>query len=277
MFPVGLSTCSKTTDERFFADCAAAGIRFLEISPRADAYDAVDWLCLRKNADAYGVQLRSFHLPFLPFETLDISALDPGIRRASVRRDTELLFRAADAGVGIFVIHPSGEPIADADRETRMAAAKESLSALCETAAECGGTLAVENLPRTCLGRDAGEITELLTADGRLRVCFDTNHLLRESHDAFLRKTGDKIVTTHVSDYDFIDEKHWLPGEGDVDWPALAAALYKTGYRGAWVYELGFGAPSTLRRPRDLTPEDFARNAAEIFEGGPLTVTGRRK
>ena len=37
---VGLSTCSKNTDARFFADCAAAGIACVEVSPRQDAYDA---------------------------------------------------------------------------------------------------------------------------------------------------------------------------------------------------------------------------------------------
>lgn len=137
--------------------------------------------------------------------------------------------------------------------------------------------LAVEDLPRTCPGRDSGEILFLLQAHPALRVCFDTNHLLRESPQDFIRRAGDKIVTTHVSDYDFKDEKHWLPGEGDVDRYALADAPADAGYGGVWLYELGFRAPRTVRRGRDLTPGDFVRNAKEIFSHSPITLHGSRR
>ena len=55
---------------------------------------------------------------------------------------------------------------------------------------------------------------ELISADDRLRVCFDTNHLLKESIIDFIYNVGDKIITTHVSDYARENERHWLPGEG---------------------------------------------------------------
>ena len=112
----------------------------------------------------------------------------------------------------------------------------------------------------------------LLAADPRLRVCFDTNHLLRETHGNFVKAVGEKIVTTHVSDYDFIDEKHWLPGEGKVDWPTLTQLLKNAGYGGVWLYEVGFKAPRSRPRSRDLTCEDFVRNAREIFGGFPITA-----
>ena len=50
---------------------------------------------------------------------------------------------------------------------------------------------------------------ELISADERLVICFDTNHLLSEDPVEFIHKCGHKIVTLHVSDYDFIDEKHF--------------------------------------------------------------------
>ena len=78
---------------------------------------------------------------------------------------------------------------------------------------------------------------------------------------------GDKIITTHISDYDFVDEKHWLPGEGKINWQELYKALLDIGYKGPWLYELGFKAPNTISRERDLTCEDFANNAKEIFDG----------
>ena len=135
--------------------------------------------------------------------------------------------------------------------------------------ADCyGAVIAVENLPRTCLGNCSKEILELISVDTRLRVCFDTNHLLGEKMETFILAVGNKIITTHVSDYDAINERHWLPGEGVIDWGNLIDALEKVGYKGPWLYEIGFGIPKTILRDRELTCADFARNAKEVFEKG---------
>ncbi len=271
MYEVGMSTCGSDLTEALFRSYAAAGIAAAEISPRQGTYRLLDFPALRRYAEAAGVRLWSFHLPFMPFEEIDISALDADKRKNSVETNAELIKKAAETGIGICVIHPSGEPIPEEERASRAAAAKESLAALSRTAAACGVVLAVEDLPRTCLGRDSAELLGLLSADSALRVCFDTNHLLREPIADFIRKTGEKIATVHVSDYDFIDEKHWLPGEGKIDWPALYAGLRTAGYRGVWMYEVGPKAPRSLPRSRDLAPADFARSAREIFAGLPLT------
>jgi len=244
----------------------------VEISPSQDEYDIVDYLQLKRDSKSSGVELWSFHLPFMPFETIDISALSREVRENSVKRDSELIKMASDIGVTKYVIHASGEPINDTERGERMKRAKESLFSLAETAVKNGGTLAVEDLPRTCLGRNSEEILELIGAHESLRVCFDTNHLLSEPITDFIKNVGDKIITTHVSDYDFIDEKHWLPGEGSINWQELYSALKDTGYNGVWLYELGFRAPRSRPRERDLTPADFALNAKEIFGGLPLTL-----
>ena len=142
---------------------------------------------------------------------------------------------------------------------------------LAEFAYGRGAVIAVEDLPRTCLGNTAAEVQRLISANDRLRVCFDTNHLLIDTNLNFIEKLGDKIVTVHVSDYDFSDEKHWLPGEGLVDWRALYTALTASEYRGAWLYELGLRSPKTLMRSRDLTFADFARNAREIVNSEEIT------
>jgi sugar phosphate isomerase/epimerase len=141
-----------------------------------------------------------------------------------------------------------------------------------EIARRYGAVIAVEDLPRTCLGNTAAEIAELISVHPDLRVCFDTNHLLTEDAADFVRALGDKIITTHVSDYDFLNERHWLPGEGKLDWQSIVNALREVNYSGTWLYELGFDCPKTLIRERELTCEDFSRNAAEIFENRPLTV-----
>ena len=270
MFRIGLSTCGKPFDEALFRGYRQAGIDVMEVSLDKEGCDAFDFRQARRLSAAYEVPLWSFHLPFMPFEQIDIS--HPALAGKTVPYLSEMIRRGGQIGIEKFIIHPSGEPIAEADRDARLSTAMESLAALARVAAENGAVMAVENLPRTCLGRDSSDILRLLAADPRLRVCFDTNHLLRETHGDFVKAVGEKIVTTHVSDYDFIDEKHWLPGEGKVDWPTLTQLLKNAGYGGVWLYEVGFKAPRSRPRSRDLTCEDFVRNAREIFGGFPITA-----
>lgn len=258
MWETGLSTCGKAFGEKLFADYAAAGIKYMEISYGKDICDRFDFALAKKYADAYGVALWSFHLPFMPFFKIDISS--PLLAKKSVNYLSELIKKGANGGIEKFIIHSSGEPIAPFDRAGRMATAKESLRKLNEAAKNCGAVLCVEDLPRTCLGRDSADILELLSAAPELRVCFDTNHLLRESIPVFIRAVGEKIVTLHVSDYDFLDEKHWLPGEGKINWNELIEELKAVGYNGPWLYEVGYKAPSTMPRERDLNAADFAEN-----------------
>jgi sugar phosphate isomerase/epimerase len=84
------------------------------------------------------------------------------------------------------------------------------------------------------------------------------------------------MITSHVSDYDFVDERHLLPGEGKVDFEKLLSDLFENGYVGGWLYEVGFGASPRIERERDLTPADFKRNALELFSGDTPTVIGHK-
>lgn len=271
MYSVGLSVGAFLATEEMFQNYQKAGLSAMEVSHSINEHlEADDFPHFSQWSKQYGVQLWSYHLPFMdPKLKFDIS--EPNTVDATVARFLELIEQGAQAGFGKFIIHPSFEPIKDEEREARMEKAKQSLRILAEFAEEKGVTLCVENLPRTCLGRNSAEILELISVHPALRVCFDTNHLLQESFVDFIRALGDKIVTVHVSDYDFIDEKHWLPGEGLVDWRLMYQCLCEAGYRGVWLYELSFHNDK-ISRSRDLTCEDFARNAKEIFEGAPLTT-----
>ena len=275
--PVGLSTCGKEIDRALFEAYAAAGIEMMEISTNTEKYPVLPYREMGKWAKDANVTLWSFHLPFVPWEGYNIANLDLSLRRGILALLGEYIKRAADLGIPRIVIHPSGEPIAPLDRPRSMELAKEGLALLSRVANEMGAHLCVEDLPRTCLGNSSAEILELLTADPSLTVCFDTNHLLGEPIADFVRAVGKKIETLHVSDYDFIDERHWLPGEGKIDWRELMDLLDEVNYRGAFLYELGFGAPGSVSRPRLLTCEDFARNAAELEARAPLTVLGKAK
>lgn len=263
-YPVGLSLNSKRPlTEEGFMNLKESGIEKVEIS-HSD-YSAFDFEKVKKNAEKAEVQIWSVHLPFVPFEKIDISSLDRNVREGTICLLRRIIERAGSAGIDKFIIHPSGEPIDDGEREERMKCSMESLDFLAEKAHEVGGVIAVEDLPRTCLGRNSEEINRLVSANDKLRVCFDTNHLLTENISDFIRNVGDKIITTHVSDYDFINERHWLPGEGDVNWQELVNTLEEINYNGVWLYEVTFEKGRYGRR--DLICKDFYNNAQSIFRG----------
>lgn len=277
LYPVGLSTCGKVISEKLFAEFMSAGITEAEISTDLEAYDHLDFDAIRRDALSTGLHLNSFHLPFSSPDRLDISSLNGEQRGRNLAYLSEFIRKAGGIGIGKIVIHPSSEPIPDAERGERMRISKESLCLLQRTALEAGSCLCVEDLPRSCLGHTSPEMLDLLSADESLTCCFDTNHLLTEDAAQFVRALGKKIVTLHVSDFDFMNERHWLPGEGKLDFARVIEALREVGYAGAWLYEINYACPRTILRPRDLTAEDFARNARELFHGLTPTVISTHK
>ncbi len=275
MYRIGLSTCGKIICEDLFKNYHKTGITAMEISLSPSHYAHINYDAIKTWSEEYNIDLWSFHLPFSPFSEIDISNADTC--KPTIKYDEELIEKASQIGVKRFIVHPSGEPITNEARPERMKCAKESLAALAEIARRNNAVIAVENLPRTCLGKDSDEIAELISADEELMVCFDTNHLLTEDPIDFIHKIGNKIITTHISDYDFINERHWLPGEGKLDWRAILNALKDIQYNGIWLYEIGFSRPKTIIRNRSLTCEDFAKNARELFENKDITVFSSHK
>ena len=276
MYKIGLSSDGRAITEYFMSECQKAGIEAVEVAMRADTYPTADFKGNAKLAEKYGIELWSLHLPIAPQEHYDVSNKFATVEAMAYQ--TELIKRACETmGIKHFVIHSGGEPIREEDREDRIKLAGEKLSILADLTAQYGADMCIEVLPRTCLGRDSDEILAMLAYDDRLRVCFDVNHVFRESEVDFVRKIGSKIATTHISDRDNINERHWLPGEGVLDWNAILDVLNEVGYNGVWMYEIGFGIPKTILRDRELTCADFTRNAREVFARQKPTVISRPK
>jgi sugar phosphate isomerase/epimerase len=188
------------------------------------------------------VRLWSVHVPY--GHRLDLSQPDDAERREAVVATRANLVAGAALGAGIAVVHPSAEPIGDAQRAAHLAAARRSLAALAPVAADLGPRLAVECLPRTCLGHTAAELATLLEGvdPTGVGVCIDVNHLnLREPGPVTaVRRLAPRLLTLHCSENDGVDERHWLPGAtgGAVGWDAFAAGLQEAGYAGPFLYEL---------------------------------------
>ncbi len=278
MFEIGLSTCGKKElNPEFIKQCRENGITALELSCSNDMIFDFDYPSFIETARKSDITIWSFHLPFLPFESVDVSSPDESVRESTVSLCKKIIEKFANLGIKRFILHPSNEPIEDAIRPEKMASAKKSVAELADFAEKYDALILIENLPRTCLGNCSKEIAELISVRPRLGVCFDTNHLLFEDIADFIKNTGDKIKSVHISDFDFINERHWLPGEGKIDWQSLLSVLKNAGYSGPWLYEVDFQIPNNIIRPRELTCDDFAKNALEIFNKKPITVISKPK
>ena len=236
------------TDYEFLSEIASYGIKGIELSVAEWLVDDIDWGGLFRNAGRANIELLSYHLPF--GDKSDISALDEVLRESACEWHKALMKKANEIGITRFIIHPSYEPIDMTERDARIENAKKSLCSLAEYAKELSSVICVENLPRSCIGHDANEMKSLVEAHKELKVCFDVNHLLLEfgcSHADFVNSLSQKIVTCHMSDYDFIDEKHYFCGNGDINWDELIGLLESIGYQGPFLYEGGF-APHRVHK-----------------------------
>lgn len=277
---IGLSDCcmSDASMPEKFKRYAENGIDYMEISRgNMKDFDELDFEEIKKLINEYPqVSVWSVHLPFCPFSKLNIASLDEELVKYTVEYFKKGIDKVASIGVKIVVIHPSGEPNNPEDREALLEIASNCLAELAEYAKQYGITVAVEDIPRTCLGNCSDEIKRLISKHPDLRVCFDTNHLLDQRNVDFIRELGDKIITLHVSDYDFCNERHWLPYEGDVNWVELVEALESADYNGVWMYEIGFKASKNIDRDRDLDFSDFKANHKACVTGQPFSAIGTR-
>ena len=271
---LGMSSCSTgRPDKETFDGYAKGGIDCMEVSFGYKYHNEVNWdEVLRLSKDS-GVKLWSFHIPFYPFEEVDITSADKAVRKATVDMCEKYFNICEKLGIRVAVIHPSAEPNEDSRRAELLKTGADTLANLAEIAEKYGVTVAAEDLPRTCLGNCSSDIKELISLNDKLRVCFDTNHLLIEKNTDFVKAVGDRIITLHVSDYDFLNERHWLPYEGKQDWIALVTALEEAGYCGPFMYEIELKTPDTITR-RDLTFADFVENYKACIEKRPYATFG---
>ena len=206
-----------------------------------------------------GLQLNGVHLPFGGHR--DYSSLDAGYRAQLLEHTREMLQITDAYRPYCYIAHGSAEPIAPREREAKLRALGETLAELSEYTDRY---ICVENLPRTCLLNTSKEHISVVDAANKpnIKACCDVNHFLHEPAEDALLKLGDRVKTLHISDHDYIDERHVLPGDGKIDWMKLIAALEKIGYQGVFNYEI----VREIKEYVFYTFADIKRNYDELFD-----------
>ncbi len=241
-------------------ECADAGFSYIELVIRnADDVSREYVRSIVQEAREADIAINSIHLPY--GTEYDVSETDEDERLENVKGLCHLIDLTFPLEAKVAVIHGSYEPIKPEEREAKILACIKSLQAIVEKCGEYGMQLAIECLPRTCIGNCSDEILRIVEAVEGLQVCFDTNHLTIEDSVEFAKKAGQHIITTHISDYDKIDERHWLPGKGSNDWHGILTELAKAGYKGPILFEVS-------NRPGEelITPQDLADNWKKLID-----------
>ncbi len=257
--------------QKEFDELSKSGIKYVELGlsflNKKTQAESEEWIRdFREKADKAGIKVWSIHLPFS--KVRDISTLNTADREGMIAECSRIMALCSPLKPGKYIIHPSSEPISDEERPERIRNCITSLKILTEEVKKYDAQLALEDLPRTCLGNTSEELLLIVKGVGNgLGICFDTNHLLKEKPQEFAAKVGHMIVTVHISDFDGIDERHWLPGEGIIDWNKIIMELAKSGYRGPWMYETSRSKPSgegSAGTGQRLTAMDLSENLMKL-------------
>jgi sugar phosphate isomerase/epimerase len=221
-----------------FRSLASAGIETFEINAGKLTQESQRQAFLRLG-NAPGPRASSMHAQFGP--EFDFSVLEAEPWQIAVNRAVAAVALISSLDIPILVMHASYEPILPEERPRRLERVIEGFSRIGEKARAANRRIAIEYLPRTCLGNSLNELNLLIDrlGDETFGVCLDVNHLMAQHAQLsqIVRALGRRLIATHISDCDEFDEKHWLPGKGVLDWPGFMWALREIDYQGPFTYE----------------------------------------
>ena len=203
-----------------------------------------------------GKRIISFHIPFSGND--DLSHPDETMRVWAISRFRSHLATVREFGCEFIVLHPSCEIKTNvkAERDERISQLRKCLLEIEAEMKEMKVKVALEFLPRFCIGNTLSDMDQILEGmDPEIfGVCFDVNHIMSQYPliPEMTRKLGKRLFTTHISDYNGIDECHWLPGHGVIDWKGFVEALKDIDYKGPFNYETSHQEGDYRRRIKTL-------------------------
>ncbi|WP_375258411.1 sugar phosphate isomerase/epimerase family protein, partial [Citreimonas sp.] len=114
--------------------------------------------------------------------------------------------------------------------EDKLARIQEILLPVVRAAETLGVTLVIENIQDVDPATRRGMVDSF--GSDAIALSIDTGHahLARRMSgappvDYFVRDAGDRLAHVHLQDVDGHADRHWPPGEGEIEWPAVFRAL----------------------------------------------------
>lgn len=173
-----------------------------------------------------------------PIADLNIAAITPGIREASLRETLDTIRVASELGVNVVTVHPGLASMVVKGLESEaLELAKAAMKPIEKASVEYGVTVGIENMPSVpfFLGRTASQLAEIVEGTD-LGICFDIGHANTMNEiDAMIELHGDRFVNIHIHDNNGDRDAHMTIGDGSIDFNALLPRL--KGYCGNYIIE----------------------------------------
>ena len=176
----------------------------------------------------------SVHLPFCGSPGWDPSTPDEALRQDTSARFIKLIRDHADLMAPMVTLHASPGGISLSEHPQRIGQVCKTIEEMLPTARKLGFVINVEFLPRTCLGNCVEELVRIVSNfdSDQVGICMDVNHIMNRYRDlpASIDTLAPRIRSFHLSDYDGVDEMHWIPGQGIHDWPTIMRHIRAVGH-----------------------------------------------
>lgn len=175
----------------------------------------------------------------LPFSDLNLASLNHPIWEETIRQMSRCLERASDF-VELAVVHPGHlSPLGMQLPEMAWRQNIEGLRAICDTAANLGIKIGVENMVNMqfILGKQPGEILGMIESLERENagLTLDIGHANTNGMvDEFISDMS-RVIHVHLHDNKGKSDEHLGLGKGNVNWKKVIKKL--EGYRGRAVTE----------------------------------------
>lgn len=201
-----------------------------------------------------GLAFENIHAPFI--DTNNLWSSEKSAREKTVRQYQEWLEECARFEIPLMVMH-----LTEGDKLPGLnESGVESILALVRFAEEVKVKIALEN---TRQGEHVAYVLSRIPSD-YLGLCYDSSHgrLTPDRGSALLETYGHRMLATHLSDNDGRKDRHWLPGNGEIQWHKLLDYFIMNKYKGYLSLEAG-ASPEELQG----TPEAFVQKAFQRLSG----------
>lgn len=182
-----------------------------------------------------GLKINAVHMPFTN-EWSDLACQYEEDRKEIVKLFSKLIKQLdTNYNPSAYVFHPGGFGVNEENQMEYTERLIKSVNALTEITDK---KICIENMAGRHFLDTSDKMLAFLARCPKAYTCVDVNHFYFETPQDAILKYGNKIGTIHVSDYDFVRERHFLPKEGKIEWMKVISALEKVGYQGVFHYEL---------------------------------------
>ena len=208
----------------------------------------------------------------------DLASLNETVRRLAVHTTIRSFAGFSDVGGHTVVVHPNADEGPHSMRHYAVCEASllKSLDDVHAAAERHGLTIAVENMLHKGAARPFWRADDLLKVVSRfperIGICIGTGHARASGLDpaAQIRVAGPCLRALHLHDNDGLNDLHFVPGLGGIDWAEVHAAIADVGFAGSSTIEVQAheDPPGAVARQAGVVAAMWNEGRYEAFASG---------